>query len=121
MGWEAVGWQLKARAGSPGIPGIDPYPPPSREQGCCAVGSWEPGPRAGEGPQVGEAVRTSVAFIHLAAPIRLAVTHPPSPRSLLRGPAQANLRARTPSWGLRVPCPRTCWGLGSSRSRFPDF
>lgn len=57
MGWEAVGWQQKARAGSPGIPGIDPYPPPGPEQGCCAVGSREPRPRAREGRQVGEGVR----------------------------------------------------------------
>lgn len=91
---------------------------------CCAAGSREPGPRAGGGAANGgggAAVRTSVAFTRLAAPIRLPVTHPPSPRSMLRGPAQAMLRARTPSWGLWVPCPRTCWGLGSSRSPFPDL
>lgn len=69
----------------------------------------------------GAAVRTSVAFIHLAAPIRQPVTHPPPPRRSLRGRAQADTRAGIPSRGLWVPCPSTCRRLGSSRTPLPKL
>lgn len=66
-----------------------------------------PRPRAGEGRGRGASVRTSVAFIHLAAPIRLPVTHPPPPGGSLSGGAQADLRAGTPTQGLKDPRPYT--------------
>lgn len=124
MGWEAVGWQLKARAGSPGIPGIDSYPPPSREQGCCAVGSWEPGPRAGEGPQVGEGVRRCAhpsrlstwqlqfawpsLTLHLPGACCGAQLRPTCGRGPPVGASGSPAHAPAGDWGPQGPRPRGC-------------
>lgn len=64
-------------------------------------------------------MRTSVAFIHLAAPIRLPVTHPPPPGRSQRGGAQTDTRAGTP--GPRGPLPLHRPGTGSSSTPLPEL
>ena len=92
--------------------------PPSAGRGRAKGGLQSPrrGERAGGGGAAGggggASARTSVAFIHLAAPIRKPVTHPPPPRRSLRGRAQADTWAATPTQRLEVPRPGPGRGLG---------
>lgn len=115
-------WGVARRGGAPQGKELglwDPWGRPltSRwlEAGALGGGSQLPraaggGGAAGEGG--GASARTSVAFIHLAAPIRKPVTHPPPPRRSLRGRAQADTRAATPTQRLEVPRPGPGRGLG---------
>lgn len=75
----------------------------------CELGYWagsgKPWPWAGEGRLAGEggaATRTSVAFIHLAAPIHAPVTHPRLHRCLPQG-----LRVSRPCFELGAGCSGT--------------
>lgn len=102
------------RAGSSGSLGSTPSLPTAGSRGAWW---WEPaapgrGRGRGGGWGRGASARTSVAFIHLAAPIRLPVTHPPPPGRSLRGRALADTRAATPTQRLEVPRPGPGLGLG---------
>lgn len=102
------------RAGSPGSLGSTPSLPTAGSRGAWWWEPAAPGRRRGRGGGWGRgaSARTSVAFIHLAAPIRLPVTHPPPPGRSLRGRALADTRAATPTQRLEVPRPGPGLGLG---------
>lgn len=123
MGWEAVGWQLKARAGSPWIPGIDPYPPPSREQGCCVVGSWEPGSRRGRGGKWGRGCGGAhIRRVYPPGSSNSPSRHSPSiSPELAAGPSSGQPAGEDPQLGPQGPLPTHLLGIGVLKVPVPGL